>query len=297
MKKKNLLLVLLLSIVFTDSYVFAQNRLYFPHVASDNNWETEICVVNTGDQVLSGTLDAYDSSGNRIQASDLTLNGNNRRAFAVGDEFGDHQDIRYIVFSADSSNMCGYTKFFQEGRYMEAVPAVQGVNTKDILIPHIASNDIWGTGIALVNTTDTSKTLDIVFNTGQTIQISMSAGEYKSFTVRSLFGGAPQPDIKSAVISGGSGIIGLELFSRGNLLGGALLMDDMASTLYFPHIASNASWYTGIAAINPNSLSANLEITPYTDLGKPLDQSYMDIPMVTKFSWILLNHEHFSKAS
>ena len=285
MKGKSLIFIF--AIVFFAFNIFAQTqgdwKLYYPHVASDNNWETEICVVNTADQVLSGTLDAYDSNGNRIQERDLTLNGNNRMAFAIGDEFGNHQDIGYFVFSADSSNMCGYAKFYQEGRLREAVPAIQGVNTKDIPIPHIASNDIWGTGIALVNTTDIHKTLEIDFNTGQTIQISMSAGEYKSFTIRSLFGGTPQPDIKSAFISGGSGIIGLEFFSRGNLLGGTLLMDDMASTLYFPHIASNASWYTGIAAINPNSLSANLEITPYTDTGNPLDRLYMDIPSEEKY--------------
>ena len=280
-------LIFIFAIFFSAFNIFAQAqgdwKLYYPHVASDNNWETEICVVNTGDQVLSGTFEAYDGDGNAIRERVLTLNGNNRRAFITGDEFLNSQDIRYVIFSADSSNMCGYTKFFQEGRLREAVPAVQVVSAKDILIPHIASDDMWGTGIALVNTTDTDKNLDIIFSTGQTMQISMSAGEYKRFTIRSLFGGTPQPDIKSAVIREGSGIIGLELFSRGNLLGGTLLTDVMANTLYFPHIASNASWYTGIAAINANGLSTNLEITPYTDIGIPLDQLYMEIPSGEKY--------------
>ncbi len=85
----------------------------------------------------------------------------------------------------------------------------------------------------------------------------------------------PQQDIKSAVITGASGVIGLELF--GNVAGsdhleGILLTDKSASTIYYPHVDNNG-WWTGIVAYNPSPSECTIIITPYSAQGIVLTPS------------------------
>ena len=257
--------------------------LYFPHVASNENWETEITIINEGNHELSGNLKAYNREGVKISERDVILVEKARRALTVGKAFSNAQDISYITYSADSSSICGYTKFYQKGKYRVAVPAVQEINTGDIYVPHIASNDKWWTGLALVNTTASKKTLNINFSNGKTKQVVMAPGEHTSFNIKSLFGGTAQPDIESAEITGGSGVIGLELFSGATTLSGVLLKDETTDTLYFPHVASNDKWWTGIAAYNPSSSNASLTVTPYAESGSVLDTLSVEIAAGEKY--------------
>ena len=169
----------------------------------------------------------------------------------------DPKNISYIVLDTNSNTVQGYTKFYQEGVYRVAIPAVKDVNTSDIYISHIASNPQWWTGVALVNTTATAKTLTINFSDGQKKQVPIAANEHLEFTIRQLFNNQPQPDIESAVITNASGVIGLELFGSffgGDQLEGILLTNKTASTLYYPHVAGG-DWWTGIVAYNPSDWS------------------------------------------
>ncbi len=240
--------------------------LYFPHIATSLPWQTEIAVINTGDQPVTGTLKALNDAGQIVKITTIPLPAHGRRQIAVANEFTNHTDIGYIIFNANSAAVVGYTKFYQEGVYRAAIPAVQEVNTSDITISHIASNADWWTGISLVNTTAETKGLTMTFNDGRTRNITLNANEHKAFSIRSLFNDQPQPGIESAVIAHASGVIGLELF--GNIggndhLDGLLLTDKTASALYYPHVAGN-EWWTGIVAYNPSESEATITITPYS---------------------------------
>ena len=66
--------------------------------------------------------------------------------------------------------------------------------------------------------------------------------------------------------------MGLELFgssesSGDNYLSGILLKDDTTTHIYYPHIASNSTWWTEIVAYNPSITSSNLTITPFSENG------------------------------
>ena len=81
------------------------------------------------------------------------------------------------------------------------------------------------------------------------------------------------------MITNASGIIGLELFGSnggGNQLDGILLTDKTASTLYYPHVASDG-WWTGIVAYNPSESACTITITPYSAQGTPLSPSTLPI--------------------
>ena len=253
----------------------APTALYFPHVATTDGWQTEIAIINTSDQTVTGTLRALSNGGQPIQTKDVTLSARGRRQITVAGEFTNHANIGYIIFDSSSDTIQGYTKFYQAGKYRAAIPAVKEVNASDIYISHIASDAEWWTGISLLNTTAVTKVPTITFNNGQIRNITLNANEHKAFDIASLFDNQPQPDIQSAVITNASGVIGLELFGNiggSDRLDGLLLTDKTASTIYYPHVEKDY-WWTGIVAYNPSALASTITIRPYSAQGAALSPS------------------------
>lgn len=288
---KNLILAsLLLSMVLLCCGSACAAFLYFPHVDTNLPWQTEIAVINTGDQTLTGTLRGLSNEGQNVgNPLNVTLAAHGRRQINVADEFTNHTSIGYIVFDSDSSAVQGYTKFYQEGKYRVAVPAVKYINTGNIYITHIDSSSQWWTGIGLVNTTSAAKTVTITFNNGQIKQVTLPEYGHRAFAIRDLFGGQPQPDIKSGVITNASGVIGLELFATndGKVMEGILLTDKIATTLYYPHVAGSDGW-TGIVAYNPSDQPCTITVTPYSAQGAALAASNLSILGKQKYVGALL---------
>ncbi len=190
----------------------AGNSLYFPHVDTNLPWQTEVAIINTSDQTVTGTLRALSNAGQLMESKAITLPAHGRKQITVANEFSNSTNIGYLIFDTSSDTVQGYTKFYQAGVYRVAIPAVKEVNSGDIFITHIDQSNLWWTGISLVNTTSAQKDMTITFNTGQSVSYTLKAGEHKAFTIASRFNNQPQPNIKSAVISNAAGVIGLELF-------------------------------------------------------------------------------------
>ena len=248
--------------------------LYFPHIATSGGWQTEIAVINTsGSQTVNGTLKGYSDQGQAVETKPVTLPPHGRREVVVAGEFTNHASIGYIVYEADSSTVQGYTKLYSSaGAYRAAFPAVKEVNTGDVYVPHIDVTAEWRTILSLLNTTSSTKTLTLTFNSGLTQQIALGANEHRTFDImRDFFSSQPQPGIKSAVLRSAGGIVGLEMFGNANnqQLDGILLTDKTAQTLYYPHVDTNG-WWTGIVAYNPSSSDSTIMIRPYDRYGTPL---------------------------
>jgi len=264
---------------FTVTQTSFNAALYFPHIDTSLPWQTEIAVINTGDQTVNGTLRALSNEGELIETKDVTLPAHGRRQIIVAEEFTDHTDIGYIIFDTDSAAVQGYTKFYQTGVYRAAIPAVKEMNTTDIYVSHIDSSALWWTGASLVNTTSARKDLTITFNDGQNVPYTLNANEHKAFTIGGLLNEPLQPNIRSAVITNASGVIGLELFGSigsATQMDGILLTDKTASTLYYPHVAGG-DWWTGIVAYNPSESAGTITITPYSAQGTLLTPSTLPI--------------------
>jgi hypothetical protein len=251
----------------------AGTTLYFPHVDTNVPWQTEIAIINTSsDQTITGTLKALNDEGQLIESKTVTLSARGRRQFTVSSEFANHRDIGYIIYEASSAAVQGYMKFTVEGTYRVAIPAVKEINTSDIYISHINSSTQWWTGVSLVNTTSATKELTITFNNGLSVPYTLNANQHRAFTIGSLLNQPLQPDIRSAVITNASGIIGLELFGSAvgsDQLDGLLLTDNTALTLYYPHVAGDV-WRTSIVAYNPSASACTMTITPYSAQGTSL---------------------------
>ncbi|MBN2033852.1 MAG: hypothetical protein JW836_11290, partial [Deltaproteobacteria bacterium] len=262
--------------------------LYFPHVSTVASWGSEITVINYSSKTVMGTMRGYDSIGNEVNYLRFDLPAHGRREINVANTFGSSSGISYAVFESDSDTVLGYTKFFVEGKYRAALPAVSQPNSGDFYIPHIASNSAWWTGVGLVNTTSSSKLLTFTFNNGATRTVSLAPKEHQSFTISSLFGGQTPSDINSATVTGGDGVVGLGLFgskegSGMNYLSGVLLKGSTATNIYFPHVASDATWCTGIVAYNPSSDPCTITVLPYTQNGVVLETRTIDLPGKSKY--------------
>jgi len=251
--------------------------LTFPHVASTTVWETEMCVINlnaTGS--VEGALTSFDQAGAIMWHAPVTVKPRGRLSHegsAMIAEPALRDGTAYAVFTADRA-VRGYEKFRTwKGDQRAALPAVEGSSSGELIIPHIASNSKWWTGLAFVNTTPVEKSLTVSFNTGETKTVALGPFEHKAMTVAALFGGSSKPDLSSGFITQAEGVIGLELFGKsegGTQLSGVLLNDARAETLHFPHVASNDVWWTGLVVANPSNSTATLTVKPYSSGGEQL---------------------------
>ncbi len=257
--------------------------VYFPHIASGDGWESEISVINTSpDTPLSGTFKAYDTDGELIddtQTLDLPAAG--RVELIVGKSFSNPTRIRYIILETTSQTTYGYTKFYDYPglKYRAAIPATTNINQKDISVSYIALENGWWTGLALVNTTDEERELTFTFNNRESQTLSLPAKAHKAINLADFLEGLSTQNLKSAIISDAEGVIGLEMFSNGMHLSGTLFKDDTSTTLYYPHIASNDDWWTGIAAFNPGPAAGKLVVKPYAADGTSLSPAEPAAPI------------------
>lgn len=190
-------IVILVALLVTP-FAFAPNgfaHLYFPHVASDGTWETEICIVNTsGTETLSGELDAYDDDGNELFSTTLSaLAPHGRRQITVGSQYGTTSGIGYMVLKTSSTHAAGYTKFYTDGVYRVAVPAATSASTGNLFLSHIASTDEWWTGVSLVNVTDAAVTLTLEFDNGATRTKTLAPGQHEPSPSRACSAACPRP--------------------------------------------------------------------------------------------------------
>jgi hypothetical protein len=290
---------LLFSAVLSAAWPACAATLYFPHVDTSLPWQTEIAVVNTGGQPVTGLMRGFSNDGQLVSTLAVTLPVHGRRQIIVADEFANHTNIGYIIFETavasgapdgngvGASTVQGYTKFYQAGIYRAAIPAVTEVNTGNIYISHIDSSAQWWTGVSLLNTTATTKVLTITFNDGQVVTYTLNPNQHRVFTIGSLLNQPLQPAIRSAVISNAGGVIGVELFGSnagmgGNQMEGILLTDKTATVLYYPHVAVDSYW-TGIVAYNPSDAACTITITPYNSSGTALTATAIIIAGKAKY--------------
>ncbi len=132
-------------------------KLYFPHVASSGQWETEIAVTNTSEATVQGELQAFTSAGVRLSQSILvTIPPLGRKQVVVGTAFQNPEDIAYLALVSDSGFLAGYTRFSQPGN---RASLAAGTGTQQGWFTKI-EKDGW-TGIAFVNVDSRDATVDL----------------------------------------------------------------------------------------------------------------------------------------
>ncbi len=272
-----------------DWLVARSDALYYPHVATTLDWETEICLINlSSTSVLSGEFKAYAHDGSLVTVlKEVGIPPRGRREITVGDEFANSDRIAYIVFESvrNEIDAVGYIKFYRPGIYRVAVPAIREINRGDMFIPHIASGNGWFTGISLVNVTETPRVLFVETDNGLKRFFELAPGEHKALSINTLFANQLQPGVHSALIRNSAGIIGLELFGStdsGSQLSGILLRDRSATEIIYPHVAAG-SWWTGVVAYNCGTETGQLKFTTFSGNGDILENIGIDLPAHSRY--------------
>ena len=134
------------SIVFGSSSV-PNDLLYFPHIASDATWETEIGIINVDNTQVTGTLYGYDNAGSLVESIAISLAVGGRKSLVVGEAFQNHSQISNMKFVAENGLCSGYEKLYAYGNRV-AILAVSTENSGNIYVSHIASNSQWWTRLA-----------------------------------------------------------------------------------------------------------------------------------------------------
>ena len=174
---------------FSD--LFSQTKICFSHIAIANGWETEVAVLNPTAKTVTGNFTFYDMDGNQLGgAAPITLNAHGRYQVVIGDTFAQRGNIEYMIFTAATYGLKGYSKFYNSGTrasIMASAPQTSGLFTK---IDH----EGW-TGIAFVNTSSVVAhvTLTAYSDTGEAIAIvvmNVQPGEKAVKTAKQIF--APQ---------------------------------------------------------------------------------------------------------
>ncbi len=249
--------------------------LYFPHAMLYDGWQTEIGIVNTSEcELLTGEVNAYDADGDHVgEAIPIALAPAARRWIDVGTEFDSSAFIRYLVFEGQGDQVAGYLRFALPGRYGMAVPAASRINSDTVLVSHIASEPRWITEICIVNTASSEQNVVIEFNTGDEKTWDLPAGGHFCSTIREMFDGKPRLDIRSAAVRNAAEIVGVEIFrdDAGNIMSGILLSDELTTEMYYPHVATQDGWGTGIVAYNPALEDCAVRVVPYSAEGTRLN--------------------------
>lgn len=268
-------IVIVILIIFFTGVSQVYGELYYPHFASNDVWETEIALLNASESdSITGTLNLYGDDGTLITQIEVMLPPRGRKVFWGADLVRDYSSgisIGYLIFSASSDQVVGYLKFYDPNKYSVAIAASPLPNNGEIFIPHVASTDKWATGVSVVNTTDEDIEMCFEFDTGITKTKTVAAKRHEVFFIKSLFDGVPQPKIGAAKIRGGKGIVGLILFSNGQVLDGIPLDDHIAHQVYYPHLVMTNGWNTGIVAYNTSYQDSSITIYPFATDGTPQD--------------------------
>jgi hypothetical protein len=260
---------------FIDSR--AVRGTYVPPIP-EQKWETEICIVNHGGDQFSGNLKAFSDSGIKVWEYEVSLPAYGRIEFDVGTSIEiDSTNIKSMRLDINSGQAVGYQKFYQSGKYRVGLEASPQANQESLFVPHIASDNQWWTGIGWTNTTNAAKSLQFAFDTGQQAQKQLGPGGHEAFSIASMFNNAEQPDIGSGQVSNGAGMAGLVLFGGDNVLSGVSLSDATTSTLFFPHVAHNSEWWTGLVIYNPGTQSADLTLTYFDAQGGQLGSNNSEV--------------------
>ena len=208
--------------IFSD--LFSQTKICFSHVAIADGWETEVAVLNPTAKTVTGNFTFHDMDGNQLGGVvPITLNPHGRYQVEVGATFAQRGNVEYMIFTAPTYGLKGYSKFYNDNdgiraSIMASAPQNSGLFTK---IDH----DGW-TGIAFVNTTSVvaSVTLTAFNDDGDVTAVTpmdVQPGEKVVKTAKNIF--APQSISEASYIGFASdqGVVGFFLNGSGDKLDGS----------------------------------------------------------------------------
>jgi len=151
-----------------------------------------------------------------------------------------------------------------------------------IYFPHLDSSDMWWTGFALVNTSETAANIGFEFysSSGELVATLpqftvLDAGQKLVYTIHDLFEGNVPADAAWWRATSDQQLHGFELFGTNDAeeMVGVKISKTPSSKLLFPSIKVDGTYWTGIALINTGDADGTVTFHAYDADGNELEGS------------------------
>jgi hypothetical protein len=199
--------------------------------------------------------------------------------------------------------LIGYIKFFNPsfGSKGRDLVTLTGESHSEIMIPNVACDEYWWTGIAVMNTGyNDSEILCLAYDDNGsllgTAEYLLSPKENLVQLAPDLFPGTPAGYIastKSIKISSQNGepLCGLILYGSkdNNSLGGMPVVTPRELPIFLPHIASTDGWWTGIGLANASTETASILFSLLDEDNNILDQRDLSLTGNAQLSTTICN--------
>ncbi len=264
--------------------------LMLPIVENTGSGITELSLVNPSTQAVQATIQFLRSNGTSISSIDQTVPAKGSLQGPLSSLFNiSYADVASIRIRSSSPVVCYGSIFRQSDPSLIIIPAEDvTAPAKTLYFPQLAQGDAWATSVGISNLSFTDKTLvtitayqpDGTLFTSPAVQQNpvtqeiLPGGVFRS-SLKNLFGFASSPlqtgwiKVEAAAPT----INGFVEYGAGSTraLVTAQLTPYQRST--FSYQVTSAGYYTGLAVLNPGSLTANIEVYSLKADGSPLGKT------------------------
>ena len=278
----------------------------FPEI--EDQGFTQLHVANPGTQAATLTLELFKSDGVlRTAAVSRTVNPNGTLARFFTDLFpGITPSASDYLRVTSTRGVVPYEFLGKSGQYTHGVNGQDTAKGATILYSpqYVLQGSVWRTALSVVNLEETAGSITFRFIGDTGVQL----GGTRTLTIEAK-GKIFIDDSKFFLDAGGALVQGyVEITSSGPRLAGSVVFGDpsrssfssalpLVSTLIkdavFGQVASNNTWFTGIALLNPNVLEAQATIDVLDSKGNLVRTKTEILPPKSRKSRLLT--EYFSE--
>lgn len=258
----------------------AAAEIFYPHFARNDGWKTYFGLINIGDQTERIVRQAYGASGEPLSSDLIELEpgakfendtyymgilGRDARCVSAATKSGRSSLMGYITFMNPS--------FASRGRDVVPLQSMAGSN---LLIPHVASDEHWRTGIAVMNIgREDSPTIFVAYDAaGNWLATSESLLKVRQNLVRDIPGLFPviaADRVASVKVASTNDqpLTGFVLYESSDRirLASIPLRPPSTDSIILPHIACADGWWTGIGVTNAGSAGSEVAISIFDENG------------------------------
>ncbi len=242
----------------------AAAELFYPQLAY-GFWTTYLGMINVGDQAVTVTRQAYDDQGEPLGTDTVVLDPGQKtedRPGAVGILRSEEARTMSATVEGGAASLIGYVKLYEDvsvSLSLKSLIPLDPERTSELVVPHVASNRNWQTGIVVANAGRFSSLVtfygyDADGNLLDESTRTIKARQHVVGTPTTFFPFVSPQEIASIriVSHADQPLCGWLLYasSSGWQLAGVPIRGASASIGYVPHIPDQTSWGTGICFTN-----------------------------------------------
>ena len=242
----------------------ASSVLYYPHIAFQGGWKTFAGIINLGNEAEEVLFQSFDENGEVLRSDTVEIASGQKIEYEAVYMSVFSPDVRSMTASTVSGrqSLIGYLQFHfgSKGRALIPLPLMRDNN---LIISHIASNQLWSTGMVILNTGENNASIIInAYDAGgqfiASVGTVLKPGQNLVRTAAQLFGRGSS--VASIRVVSNQPLAGFMLYTPSYcqaLAGIPAIEANFAGTpLHLLRLDSSGGWLTGIAILNNSDISS-----------------------------------------